>query len=116
MHTGKAKLHNLYPAWFCGANKAKSGPQRKAIDVSKKPANGFMTMNVTSKTMSSYMRNSKVLWRTFERLPATKIYIHNIWFRYCLRLRFACLPTSSVPKKHFGTFRVLKRNVHALLA
>jgi len=29
--------------------------------------------------------------------------------------QFACLPTSSVPKKQFGTFRILKRNVHVLL-
>jgi len=85
--------------------------------------------DVTSKTMSSFMRNSKVYWRTLEKQPTTKIYmlrqrrtsVHSqhaarerCWFRYC---RTVCLLAYLIDsEKTVGTFHILKRNVHALLS
>lgn len=125
MHTGKAKLHICTRPGSVAQTRRKAAHKEKRYLVSKKPANALMesARDVASKTMSSYMRSSgehvkdssQQKYRCLGRdAPA---YIHSAQRANesgsATAERFACLPTSSVPKKHFGTFRGLKRNVHA---
>jgi len=75
------------------------GPWRKQSEkrpkkkINNRPANVFMESgrDVTSKTMSSHMRNSKVYWRTIERQPATKMFL--------LRQRRTGMPSQRAAKE-----------------